>query len=518
MTSTPDALDHLHSSAETATRIASAALPAGAGSLIDGEIRIGGGDPVDLVTPTTGERYATYDDAGDSVLEQLLDSSSRAARAWAATDPFRRAAILRDVAAAVAEHAEDLALLETATSGKPIRDTRAEAAKVAEMYAYYAGWADKVLGETIPVPGNWLTYTRREPVGVVTAVTPWNAPLFTAGWNSAAPLAVGNAVIIKPSEFTPHTTLRLAEIAHRAGLPAGVLNVAVGAGPTTGARVTTDRRIGKVAFIGSVGTGRRVAAGAAAAGIPTVLELGGKSANIVFADADLDRAADGAVAAIFAGAGQSCVAGSRLLVQRSVHDTLLDRILDRTSRLRVGDPFDPRTEIGPIVTPGQLATVNRLITEGIAGGAQRLTGEGLPSHLTASALATGHWVAPTVLTDVAPTNTLETTEVFGPVLGAAAFDEEGDAITRANATHFGLAGAVWTTDVSRAHRVAAAVSAGTFWINSYKTIHVAAPFGGFGDSGHGRSSGPSVLAEYTQPKAVWVPLESSGPPFPSLTH
>jgi aldehyde dehydrogenase (NAD+) len=222
---------------------------------------------------------------------------------------FERAAILRNVSRTVEAHAEELAILESATTGKPIRDARVEAAKVAEMFGYYAGWADKLTGQTIPVPGPWHTYTERVPWGVVVAITPWNAPLFTAGWNSAAPLAAGNAVIIKPSEFTPASSIRLAQLAHEAGLPDGVFNVAAGLGQTVGAALTSDRRVGKVSFIGSVPTGRRVAVAAAQAGIPALLELGGKSANIVFADADLERAADGAIAAIFSGAGQSCVAG-----------------------------------------------------------------------------------------------------------------------------------------------------------------------------------------------------------------
>ncbi|WP_432565120.1 aldehyde dehydrogenase family protein [Kineococcus sp. SYSU DK003] len=507
----------LTSGAATAARLLSEALPTGIGSFVDGGVLPGDGEPVVLTAAATGEEFATYRDAGDTVVEELLASSARGAQVWGAMNPFERAARLRAVSVAVAENAAQLAVLESATSGKPLRDTRVEAAKVAEMFGYYAGWADKLLGQTIPVPGDWFTYTRKVPWGVVTAVTPWNAPMFTGGWNSAAPLAAGNAVIVKPSEYTPVTTIRLAQIAYEAGLPAGVFNVAVGLGGTVGTQVTTDARVGKVSFIGSVGTGRRVAAAAAAAGKPVVLELGGKSANLVFADADLDRAADGAIAAVFSGAGQSCVAGSRLLVQRSVHDDFLDRVATRAEKLRLGDPLDPATEIGPIVTAPQYATVRSLVDAGISAGAARRTGAHLPGSLTGD-LAGGRWVAPTLLAGVTPDNLLETTEVFGPVVGADAFDDEADAVRRANATPFGLAGAVWTADVSRAHRVAHAVNAGTFWINAYKTIHVAVPFGGFGDSGHGRSSGPGVLEEYTQTKAVWVPVQDAGAPFPSLGY
>ncbi|MFF4096678.1 aldehyde dehydrogenase family protein [Streptomyces sp. NPDC001834] len=518
MSATTFPTDLSTSGAATARAALDAAFPQGPGSFVDGRVVTGRGETVHLTAAATGEGFADYADAGAEGADSVLASAVRGAEVWAATDPFERAAILREVSRTIGEHTEELALLESATTGKPVRDTRAEAAKVAEMFGYYAGWADKLLGHTIPVPGNWHTYTERVPWGVVVAITPWNAPLFTGGWNSAAPLAAGNAVVVKPSEFTPASTLRLAQLAHQAGLPDGVFNVATGLGATVGAALTSDSRVGKVSFIGSVATGRRVAVAAASAGIPTVLELGGKSANIVFADADLDRAADGAVSAVFSGAGQSCVAGSRLLVERSVHAEFIARVAERASRLRLGDPLDPTTEVGPIITRSQFATVTSLIEAGLAGGARRVTGTRLPAGLTDSALASGRWVAPTLLDGVTPANPLETTEVFGPVVGADAFDTEAEAIARANATNFGLAGAVWTQDVARAHHVARAVKSGTFWINAYKTIHVAVPFGGFGDSGHGRSSGPGVLDEYTQTKAVWTPTRAAGAPFPSLSY
>jgi len=506
------------SSAATARAVLDAAFPNGLGAFLDGRTVAGSGEGITLTAAATGEPFATYADPGAEGANAILESSVAGAAAWAELNGFERAAILRNVSRTVEDHAEELAILESATTGKPIRDARVEAAKVAEMFGYYAGWADKLTGQTIPVPGPWHTYTERVPWGVVVAITPWNAPLFTAGWNSAAPLAAGNAVIIKPSEFTPASTVRLAQLAHEAGLPAGVFNVATGLGQTVGAALTGDRRVGKVSFIGSVPTGRRVAVAAAQSGIPALLELGGKSANIVFADADLERAADGAIAAIFSGAGQSCVAGSRLLVERSVHARFVELVADRAARLRVGDPLSADTEVGPIITAQQFATVTSLIEAGINDGGRRITGGTLPDALAGSSLSGGHWVMPTLLDGVTPQNRLETTEVFGPVVGADAFDTEAEAITRANNTNFGLAGAVWTSDVSRAHHVARQVKAGTFWINSYKTIHVAVPFGGFGDSGHGRSSGPGVLDEYTQTKAIWVPTRAAGAPFPSLSY
>lgn len=493
-------------------------FPDGIGSWAGGELLTGDGAPIVLTDPATGVTITEFRDADVAGAAEVVRRAEEGAAVWAATDAFERARIMRAIAATITEHAEELAQLESFTTGKPIRDTRGEAAKVAEMYGYYAGWADKVTGQTIPVPGDWFTYTTRVPWGVVVAITPWNAPMFTGGWNSAAPIAAGNAVIIKPSEFTPLSTLRLAQLVEVAGLPKGVFSVALGAGHTTGSALVDDRRVGKVSFIGSVPTGRRVAVAAAEAGTPVVLELGGKSANIVFADADLDRAADGAISAIFSGAGQSCVAGSRLLVERSARDALVAKIAERVAKLQVGDPADPTTEIGPVITGSQTKRVRELIDLGIEEGATRVTGATLPVELSTGELAGGNWVMPTVLDGVSSRASLETTEVFGPVVGVDAFDTEAEAVERANATSFGLAGAVWTSDVSRAHRVAAAVNAGTFWINSYKTIHVAVPFGGFGDSGHGRSSGPGVLDEYTQLKAVWVPVQPAGAPFPSMAY
>ncbi|MBU8546711.1 MULTISPECIES: aldehyde dehydrogenase family protein [Roseomonadaceae] len=469
------------------------------GSVVQGEVLEGQGAAIALQDPATGQVMASYADAGAEVARQAAAGAARAQREWMALSAAERGRRIWALGALVRQNAEALARLECANAGKPLRDCRAQVSRVAEMAEYWAGWCDKIEGRTVPVPSGHTVLIRREPMGVVLAITPWNAPLFTCGWNVLPAIAAGNAVVLKPSEYTPLTSLAFGLLAVQAGLPRGLVQVVAGLGATSGEALLAAPEVAMVTFVGGAASASRIAGACAARMIPCVLELGGKSANIVFADADLPAAVQGAQQAIFASSGQSCVAGSRLLVQRSVHDRFVEMLAEASARIRLGDPLDAATEAGPLATARQYAHVKELVAAGVAEGATLLAAsraESLPRD--------GFWVMPSILAGLSNQARAAQTEIFGPVVAAIPFEEEAEAVAMANATPYGLAGAVWTRDLGRAHRVAAGVRAGSFWVNGYGTIHVSVPFGGFGASGHGRSSGVEALAAYTQSKAVWI--------------
>ncbi len=462
------------------------------------------GKTMEVVNPATEEVIASVASAGAPDVDAAV-AAARAALAgpWGSMSARERGRLVSRLADRLMERADEVARLETIHNGKPISESRnIEIPAAAECFEYFAGWADKVMGETIPVKGNHLTYTLREPIGVVAAIVPWNFPLLLAAWKVAPALACGNTVILKPASQTPLTAIALGEIAIEIGLPPGVLNIITGAGSTVGQALVEHPGIDKVAFTGDTSTGKAIMRSAAETLKTITLELGGKSPNIVLADADVDAALRGVAVGIFYGKGEVCAAGSRLLVDRAIKDEFIDKLAARTRKIVAGDPLDPKTRFGSVSSKKQLETVLRYIESGKKEGATLVAGGGRADIGTGK----GYFVQPTVFADVTPEMTISREEIFGPVLAAIEFADLDEAIAKANDTQYGLAAGVWTRDIKKAHYVARKLQAGTVWINTYNVYDTAAPFGGYKQSGFGREMSAHALQHYTQVKSVWVDL------------
>jgi acyl-CoA reductase-like NAD-dependent aldehyde dehydrogenase len=473
--------------------------------LIGGEWRdAADGGTLDVVNPATEEVAATVASAGRADVDLAVEAARHAFEGpWSRLSARERGRLLWKLGERLLEQADEVARLETVHNGKPIFESRQiDIPASAECVQYYAGWADKVQGETIPVKGNYFTYTLLEPLGVVAAIVPWNFPLLLACWKVAPALACGNTVILKPASQTPLTALALGAMALEVGFPPGVLNVITGPGSSVGQALVEHPGIAKIAFTGDTSTGKAIMRGAADTLKTITLELGGKSPNIVFADADLDAAARGATTGIFYGKGEVCAAGSRLLVERSIKDEFLAKVTERAKKMRPGDPMDPKTRLGAIASKGQFERVLRYIDTGRQEGGVVVAGGRAASIGTGR----GFFIEPTIFDRVTPDMTIAREEIFGPVLAAIEFADEDQAIERANRSGYGLAAAVWTRDIKKAHYVAQKLHAGTVWINTYNVYDAAAPFGGYKQSGFGRELGEHALEHYTQVKTVWVDL------------
>lgn len=463
-----------------------------------------GGRTFQTKNPATGEILAEVAEGGREDVDRAVAAARRAFTSgpWSKMPARERGRLLRKIADGLMARADEVATLETLDNGKPIFESRqVDVPTAASVLEYYAGWADKVTGSTLPASPDAFHFTLKEPVGVVGAITPWNFPLLLAVWKIAPALATGNTVVLKPASLTPLSVLAFADVCAEAGLPPGVLNVVPGPGGTAGAHLIEHPDVDKIAFTGSVEVGRRVMAACAGTLKKVSLELGGKSPNVVFADADIEAATRGALNGIFYGKGEVCAAGSRLLVEEKVHDQLVAAVAEKAAKMQPADPLNPKTRLGSLVSFEQRETVMRYVETGAKEGAKLVAG-GKPASVNGA----GAFHEATIFDAVTPEMTIAKEEIFGPVLSILTFKDEAHAAELGNSTIYGLAAGVWTRDVSKAHRMARALKAGTVWINTYNLYDPALPFGGYKQSGFGRELGEAALEGYTQTKSVWLKL------------
>jgi aldehyde dehydrogenase (NAD+) len=468
------------------------------------------GATIEVLNPHDNGKLADVAAAGAADVDRAVAAARSAFPAWSRTAASDRGRLLLRLADAIEAHADELAELESRDTGHPIRDTRRlDVARTAATFRYFGGMADKLEGTVIPVDAGFLNYVLREPVGVVGQIVPWNFPLMFCSWKMGPALAAGNTVVLKPAELTPLSALRVAELMVGVGFPPGVVNIVPGLGAVAGRRLAEHPDVDKVAFTGSTAVGRGIVAASAGNLKRVQLELGGKGANIVFDDADLDAAIHGSAFAIFHNQGQACVAGSRLLLHQRIADRFLDGFLALTRSIRLGNPLDPTTEMGPLTSREHQRRVLRYCEIAREQGGEILTGGTVPDD---PALANGCYVLPTVVR-ARPADRVCQEEVFGPFVTVSTFDSEDEVLDIANGTLYGLGGGLWTRDLARAHRVARRMTSGMVWINCYKRVHPGSPFGGVRSSGYGREMGFEVMREYTETKSVWVNVDADIPPF-----
>jgi len=475
--------------------------------LIGGEWRdASDGRVMPVVNPATEEIIAEVAAATPADVDAAVAAARKAFTGpWSQLSARERGRLVWNLGEKLRENIDEISRLETLHNGKPITESRhIEIPAAADCLQYFAGWADKIHGDTLPVKGQALVYTLREPIGVVAAIVPWNFPLLLAVWKVAPALAMGNTVILKPASQTPLTALALGQLAIDAGFPPGVLNIITGSGGTVGQAIVEHPGIDKIAFTGDTSTGKGIMRTAAETLKHVTLELGGKSPNIVFPDADLDAAVRGATIGIFYGKGEVCAAGSRLLVDKSIKDEFLSKLADRTKKMVAGDPLNPKTRLGAVSSKAQLERVLSYVATARKEGASLLAG----GDRTDIGTGKGYFMQPTVFADVTPAMTIAREEIFGPVLAAIDFADVDEAIARANDSIYGLAAGIWTRDVKKAHYVASKLQAGTVWVNTYNLYDTAAPFGGYKQSGFGREMSRYALDYYTQVKTVWVDLSN----------